>query len=1219
MSAPDLRTAEILSTLEVHLEEDYSSLTRQRGDAYARGGAVIATQVDGATITGSIIGSRRTPYIASLQFHADKWSADCTCPVAVLCKHAFALGQHWLDEQLSTPSGPNAASRLAPLSSAVPADSKPRETAMSFPKKSFREIWSPRLAQEIGRPLTEEENRLLGQLSAIFHQLGHHHQLTLYALHQHGLAAEPDTDFSHYSWKPAFPDWWTYETRPRDPWELWSYIALYWQQHGRPLPEAFASQTNLEPTRQRIEALAEQQEIDRWKRDFARTSSLISAQSNLPQKTLASTYRDLQLVIQPKDGAQLEALPTKGDKPWRVPTAQWLKHWTQARLSEFVEFPEPSRSLALALRLSYQNQYGEYPHQGFIDPDQLAVVLAHPVAVQACVFSDGSPVVIAAQPLQLHARPIPDDAKRLRLQLETPDGAEVPMDPPLVYTPTPLYYHERRLWRGPPLPASQFLPLAVLSDPQIAHRLNAIGLQLPAAIEAKFISVTLRPHVRCWTDSSPGSSRASPRFCLALSARSDDPPCHQSYIPSHDQDWQWDADGKPPPLTGDSLAYRFDLDTANQVVASLEQLKVTHSSWEQVWSRPASRNFVDDFLDWHADLPPETVVEVTPELRGLIDGPIHARVSPRIEPADSSNIDWFDVSLELDTGSLTFTDEEMRLLLKANGSWVRLPQRGWQRLQIDADETHASPLAKLGLAITPEELLSSSPQRYHALQLGDVPMANKDLAKSLRQRAAALRQIVPPSAPADLHATLRPYQTQGYHYLVHLTTQNLGGILADDMGLGKTVQTLAWLLWLRDQTQPPTRGARRTTKKTPPPFRVLIVCPKSVVPNWENETARFAPSLSTARLPPRCPVPMDSTLLVINYTQLRLRAADLGKTEWNAVILDEGQNIKNPASATAKAAIKLKAAHRVVLTGTPIENRLLDLWSLLAFAQPGLMGNQASFKKLYHEKDDPTGARDRLAARVRPFMLRRTKREVARDLPDRAEEDISCELDGPQRTLYDAELKRARQMLLGVADEKAFHAARFNILQSLLRLRQICCDPRLVTTSSQITSSAKLDALLDTLEPLVAEGHRVLVFSQFVGMLEIIRAELNSRHIGHLLLTGQTENRQEMVDTFQSRNGPPVFLLSLKAAGVGLNLTAASYVVLYDPWWNPAVEAQAIDRTHRIGQTAKVIAYRLIAKDTVEEKIRKLQAEKSALAAAVVREENLAKVMDLKTLREVLC
>jgi SNF2 family DNA or RNA helicase len=284
---------------------------------------------------------------------------------------------------------------------------------------------------------------------------------------------------------------------------------------------------------------------------------------------------------------------------------------------------------------------------------------------------------------------------------------------------------------------------------------------------------------------------------------------------------------------------------------------------------------------------------------------------------------------------------------------------------------------------------------------------------------------------------------------------------------------------------------------------------------------------------------------------------------------------------------------------------------------PGLLGGQTLFKKLYDDKNDPS-ARTRLARRVRHFLLRRTKGQVATDLPARIEEDVLCELEGEQQKLYQAELKRARQLVLGVQDQSAFAAQRFNILQSLLRLRQICCHPGLLGDDFTGATSAKVTALFDQLEPILAEGHKVLVFSQFVSMLEILQRELAQREIAFLTITGQTENRQELVDQFQASPDVSVFLLSLKAAGAGLNLTAASYVVLYDPWWNPAVEAQAIDRTHRIGQVNQVIAYRLIAKGTVEEKIRLLQHEKAALARAVVQEESLASVMNLDDLRYVL-
>jgi SNF2 family DNA or RNA helicase len=277
------------------------------------------------------------------------------------------------------------------------------------------------------------------------------------------------------------------------------------------------------------------------------------------------------------------------------------------------------------------------------------------------------------------------------------------------------------------------------------------------------------------------------------------------------------------------------------------------------------------------------------------------------------------------------------------------------------------------------------------------------------------------------------------------------------------------------------------------------------------------------------------------------------------------------------------------------------------------LGSRAQFSKLYDSKEDPF-ARRRLSARVRPFLLRRTKTQVAKDLPDRIEEDLFCEIEGEQKTLYRAELKRAQQMLLSVQTQKQLAKERFNVLTSLLRLRQICCHPKLVKADAR-GGSAKLDALMEQLEPLMEEGNKVLVFSQFVQMLEILREEIKAREWPQFYLAGDTENRGELVKQFQSAEGAAVFLISLKAGGFGLNLTAASYVVLFDPWWNPAVENQAIDRTHRIGQSRTVNAYRLLIKDSIEEKIRALQKTKSALAGDVLQEESFAQALSLDDLR----
>ena len=388
--------------------------------------------------------------------------------------------------------------------------------------------------------------------------------------------------------------------------------------------------------------------------------------------------------------------------------------------------------------------------------------------------------------------------------------------------------------------------------------------------------------------------------------------------------------------------------------------------------------------------------------------------------------------------------------------------------------------------------------------------------------------------------------------------------------------------------------------------------------NWTHESEKFETKLSAVCYNPRSHEALpDINLLVSNYTQLRLHEEVFQSQLWDAVILDEGQYIKSPSSQTARAACNLRTDRRLILTGTPIENRALDLWSLMRFAMPGLLGSQSAFRRTFSDKD-PLSL-PRLARRIKPFVLRRTKGQVAQDLPERIEEEIHCELEGEQAKLYKAELKKAQQGLLDIKNKKQFDEGRFNILQSLMRLRQICCDPQLLGTQvKEDFVSAKVQGLLDIIEPLQEEGHKILIFSQFVSMLELLEKTLDSKSIPYLTLTGKTQNRKALIDRFQESDSEKVFLLSLKAAGSGLNLTAASYVAIFDPWWNPAVEAQAIDRTHRIGQTRQVIAYRLIAKNTIEEKIRELQKQKSNLANAIIDEDALSNVLTLDDIRFIL-
>jgi len=913
------------------------------------------------------------------------------------------------------------------------------------------------------------------------------------------------------------------------------------------------------------------------------------------------------------------------DKRWKAPSQKWLSDLARLRPVDFEPLPPAEAALAAALaaevRLAPHGLSVKQP----LPPAALAGLLRTQAARPALALPDGAPLVIEPAPLVPEAVASAGKPDQLDVRLVAPDGRIADSAKLVAARPEPLYLFDDRVWRGPPPAPSAKLPVAALTDARLLPRLRAAGLRLPAGLAAEVRTVTLRPLLKCWL--SPAFEGAERDFHAQLIARSENPPCEQHWAGAP-VSWHWAKNGNPPPRIAGEPVIEFDLSAARAAsTAFISGFRLTWDGWADSWTRTVSNTFPDEFLDWHASLPPDLTVELSPELASLLGEPLQADIDVSFAAVPGSDQDWFDLTVGLRIADTALSADEVALLLKARGKWVNLPRHGWRRVDAAAqlDPATAATLDRLGL--TAEDVFAGgrpAKHRLHVLQLAleAEALAQRDamLVHVLHDRAARIAALPPATLPANLRATLRPYQLEGFQFLTHLSAQGFGGILADDMGLGKTVQTLAWLLHLAalNLKLSSSTGAKAGENAG---FRALIVCPKSVTHGWLAETARFAPDLGIAAFntdtqSATAAIAKAPQLLVANYTQLRLHAAAFRAQAWDVVVLDEGQFIKNPGSQVAVSARSLRAKHRVVLTGTPIENRLADLWSLFAFAQPGLLGDQASFRRQYNEADPQALAR--LHRRVRHFLLRRTKAQAAPDLPPRTEDEIIVELEGEQRSLYEAELKRARAHLLGVETKSALDAVRFHVLASLLRLRQICCHPALVDPAHADLPSAKLEALMERVEELAEEGHQVLVFSQFVGMLEIIRDRLVAGGIGHLMLTGATENRAELVNTFQTDPTKTVFLLSLKAAGFGLNLTAASYAILYDPWWNPAAEAQAIDRIHRIGQTKPVIAYRLLAEHTVEEKIRLLQREKAALASAVVQEESLAAVLDLESLKRIL-
>ncbi len=591
----------------------------------------------------------------------------------------------------------------------------------------------------------------------------------------------------------------------------------------------------------------------------------------------------------------------------------------------------------------------------------------------------------------------------------------------------------------------------------------------------------------------------------------------------------------------------------------------------------------------------------------------------------TSGIDWFDLQ-----GTASFGDQTIglpkllnslhsgeRSILLDDGSVGVLPEDWLEKL---------NPLTEMGEL--DDERLRFRPSQIGLLDalLAARPEIGFDQAVArARRQLTQFSGVKPKQAPRTFKGTLRDYQKEGLGWLHFLRRFGFGGCLADDMGLGKTVQVLALL-----ESRRQARHSKATSARTRP-APSLVVMPRSLIFNWSNEAARFTPRMrvldytGAQRHRQRRRID-DYDVVLTTYGTLRRDIAWLKEVEFDYAVLDEAQAIKNHKSATAKACRLLQARHRLALTGTPIENHAGELMSILDFLNPGLFGPSrrltppTAVREGTLDKDgSPHPQLALIASAVRPFILRRTKGQVAKELPEKVEQTLYCELLPKQREDYDQLRSHYQRELLGKVDERGMARSKMHVLEALLRLRQAACHPGLIDPRRREEDSGKLALWLPQLEEVVEEGHKSLVFSQFTSMLAIVRAQLDARGIPYEYLDGRTRKREPRIRRFQEDPDCPVFLISLKAGGLGLNLTAAEYVFLLDPWWNPAVEAQAIDRSHRIGQTRTVFAYSLIARDTVEEKVLELQKSKRQLAEAIIRADSgLLRTLTREELAELL-
>jgi hypothetical protein len=599
------------------------------------------------------------------------------------------------------------------------------------------------------------------------------------------------------------------------------------------------------------------------------------------------------------------------------------------------------------------------------------------------------------------------------------------------------------------------------------------------------------------------------------------------------------------------------------------------------------------------------------------DGQLY-RQAGEIKIDVTSGIDWFELHGTANFGGQSVKIPELLAALRRGEKTVRLGDGTFGVLPEQWLEKYGM-LAEMGTATEDHIRFGHTQVGVLDALLASQPMATCDAVfEQARDRLRNFAGVSATDAPPTFIGSLRPYQREGLGWMQFLRDFRFGGCLADDMGLGKTVQVLALLEARRElrcssvETAAGSNGDAATTDKNGSKRKMgptLVVVPRSLIFNWQEEAKKFAPQITvldhTGIGRAKSAAEFDRyDLILTTYGTLRNDITFLKDVNFDYLILDEAQAIKNSSSESAKAVRLLRGDHRLALSGTPVQNHLGELWSLFEFLNPGMLGTARAFQVSATAKVIEPQTRELLSRALRPFILRRTKSQVAKDLPQRLEQTIHCELEPEQRKLYDELKEHYRTSLLTRIAREGIRKAKIQILEALLRLRQAACHPGLIDKSKTAQGSAKLDSLLAQLSEVMEENHKVLVFSQFTSFLAIVRNRLDKEGVRYEYLDGRTRDRATPVERFQNDPESKLFLISLKAGGLGLNLTAAEYVFLLDPWWNPAVEAQAIDRAHRIGQTRQVFAYRLIAKDTVEEKVLQLQQTKRDLADAIIGADN---------------
>ncbi|MEI6818627.1 MAG: DEAD/DEAH box helicase [Verrucomicrobiota bacterium] len=1136
---------------------------RKRGEMLQKDGAV--TQIFGnhLFIQGRVEDESGT-FRTSLRLQGNRWFGSCTAEdelISSACQYATMMERMHRGEDL--PESPN-----------------------EFDDTPVLDI----IEEKLGRELDDKEADFVTKIEKRYRRY-----VIEGELHDHDMVRiTPRWEITTYEPLELWP------MPPGDILEFWNYIAYAFFKKKLPYPEFMNVITDLGHVQKKMADWEQEREVASWYERIEQVNE------RPPQDAPLNVAFRLVATI---NEARIEVREEKA--------GVWVQLREKNEIENYVNLHHEAALLMDASSqtlwehyLAFFRKYGDTT----LDFDQeescrfMNRVFRQPALKGYIVNLDEREFKVVEDRLSWVCEDSPYDNSTFALQLVTATGEHVSHSVRLLPGRKEFYQSDETVFPGPPrwleetdvMPRYN-IPSRVIDSLEGVEFLRKIGASLPESLKKRVVDLELKPKFEMKLIA--GLTAAETEH-LVIDVNAIETKGRRTERLTKEG---WEL-VEQQPVKGKQLL-RFAREDLYPVPAILDEMGLSYDEKLLSFKSRITKQFPEKFSEWIKAMPENIELDIDLRLKSILADPVTAAVRFEVVGQD---IDWFDLRIVIDVQGANLSKTQIRQLVAARGGYVRMDDGTWMRLEIKLDADQREAVTRLGL--DPFDL-SGETHRMHALQLADPKAAEVFDPKAwerIKNRAGDIQIEVTPDVPAALNATLRPYQVDGFHFLAYLAVNNFGGILADDMGLGKTIQSLTYLLWLFDE-HAKTGGIKKPA---------LVVCPKSVLDVWYSEAGKFAPNLKVKILKNRDDINVEHIqnnidILVLNYAQLRVCGEELNGIKWLTTILDEGQQIKNPDSKAAKCARELDSQNRLVLTGTPIENRLLDMWSLMAFAMPGVLGSRAYFKKRFDKRKDPL-SQNRLASRLRPFLIRRTKLQVAQDLPPRTEEEVYSKMEGIQLELYKNELKRIQKALLGLDSDEAVKKNSFAILQGLMRLRQICCHPGLIDPKYLKEESAKMESLFYLLDQLHEEGHKVLVFSQFVSMLDLIKARLELENRPYNYLTGQTKDRKGEIERFQTTKDPSVFMLSLKAGGAGLNLTSASYVILYDPWWNPAVENQAIDRTHRIGQKNKVIAYRLLTRDTVEEKIRILQHQKTQLVTNVLGDEGFASNLGLDDLQFIL-